>query len=134
MLTPRELGIVQGDWAKIELVAESAATVFYDRLFLIEPNVEHLFQSNFAEQKIKLIRMIGAAVHGLRDPDVLIPIVRKLGRKHFELGVRNEHYAKVGAALLWTLKQALGEAFTVEHEVTWTKVYGILAEEMKASA
>ena len=40
----------------------------------------------------------------------------------------------MGAALLWTLGQGLGEEFTPEVEVAWGETYGTLTAIMKAGA
>ena len=42
-------------------------------------------------------------------------------------GVRDSHYDTVGRALLWTLEQGLGDAFTPDVKAAWTVVYGVLA-------
>jgi hypothetical protein len=44
--------------------------------------------------------------------DGILPAVQALGSRHRGYGVSTEHYAPVGAALLWTLEQGLGAAFT----------------------
>jgi hemoglobin-like flavoprotein len=134
MLTKREIEIVQDDWEKVEQDANRAGTLLYDRLFALDPSLRALFTSDLEQQKSKLVTMIGSTLYGLSDPDVLMPIVRLLGQKHVRLGVKNEDYATVGVSLLWTLKQILGPAFGPENEAAWTKVYGLLAETMKAPA
>jgi hemoglobin-like flavoprotein len=48
--------------------------------------------------------------------------------------VRDEHYATVGAALLWSLKTCLGDTFTEEVEAAWTGAYTLLAGLMQAAA
>jgi hemoglobin-like flavoprotein len=48
--------------------------------------------------------------------------------------VKDVDYDTVGAALLWTLQQGLGPAFTPEVKSAWTTVYGLLASTMKAAA
>jgi hemoglobin-like flavoprotein len=48
--------------------------------------------------------------------------------------VRDEHYATVGAALLWTLEKGLGAEFTPELRDAWTQTYTTLADAMKAAA
>ena len=40
------------------------------------------------------------------------------------------HYTPVGAALLWTLQQGLGEAFTPEVKDAWATAYIILSTTM----
>ena len=49
-------------------------------------------------------------------------------------GVKDEHYEIVGGALLWTLGQGLGDAFTPEVEEAWAEAYGLLATVMKEAA
>jgi len=126
-----DIEIVQRDWRKVERIADTAATLLYDRLFALDPSVRALFKNDLGEQKVKLIRMIGAAIHGLGDPELLMPILRHLGQKHERLGVRDEHYAIVGDALMATLRQGLGDEFGPASEAAWTRVYGVLAQAMK---
>jgi hypothetical protein len=42
----------------------------------------------------------------------VMPAIRQLGRRHAAHGVRPEHYATVGEALIWTLEQGLSADFT----------------------
>lgn len=79
------------------------------------------------EQGHRLMQMIAVAVRGLNDLERLVPAVRVLGQRHVGYGVEASHYGAVGAALLWTLEQGLGDAFTPEARAAWTTVYGILA-------
>ena len=132
MLTARDIEIVRDDWEKVELIAYEAATLLYDRLFALDRSLRLLFPLDLQDQKLKLIRMLGAAIYGLSDPDVLAPILRTLGRKHFELGVRDHDYDTLAQALIWTLRQGLGAAFDAEHEAAWTRVYATLAAHMRA--
>jgi nitric oxide dioxygenase len=45
--------------------------------------------------------------------------------------VRDEHYAKVGDALIWTLEQGLKPSFTREAREAWTALYGTVAATMQ---
>jgi hemoglobin-like flavoprotein len=62
--------------------------------------------------------------------DQIVPAVQALGRRHAGYGVREPHYATVGEALLWTLEQGLGEAFTPAVRNAWATAYGTLASVM----
>lgn len=130
MLSKEEIELVQGDWSKVEPIAEQAATLFYDRLFSIDPELKPLFKSDFAEQKKKLMQTIGVAVKGLNNLGTLVPAVQALGRRHTGYGVKPKDYDTVGAALLWTLRQGLGTGFGPENEAAWGKVYGVLSKTM----
>jgi hemoglobin-like flavoprotein len=45
-------------------------------------------------------------------------------------GVQDAHYALVGGALLKTLEQGLGPAFTPQVKAAWTEVYGVMSSVM----
>ena len=66
--------------------------------------------------------------------DQIVPAVRALGARHVGYGVRAEHYAVVGTALLWTLEQGLGAAFTPAVRDAWAAAYRALAGVMVDAA
>jgi nitric oxide dioxygenase len=76
------------------------------------------------------MQTLTVVVKSLDRLDQLVPAVQALGRRHAGYGVREAHYATVGAALLWTLEQGLGEAFTPAVREAWTTAYGTLASVM----
>ena len=124
--------LVQNSWEKVLPISDTAATLFYGRLFELDPSTRPLFKdTNMAQQRKKLIQVIGTVVNGLNRLDQLIPTVSNLGRRHLAYGVRDEHYSSVGKALIWTLEQGLGADFTPEVRAAWTTVYAVLAETMK---
>lgn len=133
-MTPQQIDLVQSSFAQVKPIAATAAELFYDRLFTLDPKLRGLFRNDMTRQGQMLMSMIGAAVAGLRDLDRLVPVVRQLGARHVAYGVRSEHYATVGAALIWTLQQGLGHAFTPEVADAWTAAYTLLADVMQLGA
>ena len=129
-MTPEKIALVQGSFAKVAPIAETAADIFYDRLFEIAPEVRPLFPEIMTDLKKKLMQMLATAVNGLKDLDAIVPAVQKLGARHEAYGVKEEHYGSVGAALLFTLGKGLGDDFTPEVEEAWTETYGVLAGVM----
>jgi hemoglobin-like flavoprotein len=116
-------------------IQDEAARLFYDRLFEIDPSTRPLFASTgMTEQGKKLMQMINVAVASLERLDAIRSAVKDLGRRHEGYGVREEHYESVGAALLWTLGQGLGEEFTLEVEEAWAETYETLTAIMKDGA
>ena len=135
MLTDRQRTLVRETWAAVVPIAPAAAALFYSRLFELDPSLRRLFrQTDVAEQGKKLMQTLAVAVAGLDRLDTLVPAVEALGRRHVGYGVRDEHYATVGAALLWTLEQGLGEAFTPDVREAWTAAYLLLAGVMTVAA
>lgn len=130
-----EIALVQDSWEKVVPIADTAAKLFYNRLFDIDPSLKELFaQTNMAEQRKKLMQIITVAVRGLQRIDELLPAIEAMGRRHSGYGVKEEHYTTVATALLWTLEQGLGPAFTPEVRSAWVETYTILSAVMQRGA
>jgi hemoglobin-like flavoprotein len=133
-LNASQIHLVQSTFAKVETIAETAAELFYNRLFELDPSVRHMFPENVTEQGRKLMATLKVAVNGLTKLDTIVPVVQQLGARHQALGVHDSHYDTVGAALLWTLEQGLGNEFTAEVNDAWTATYTLVADVMKDAA
>lgn len=133
-MTPRDIDLVQSSFAKVVPIADTAAKLFYGRLFEIAPEVKPLFKGDMAEQGRKLMTTLAVVVNGLRNLEAVLPAAKALAVKHVAYGVKPEHYQPVGEALIWTLEQGLGEAFTPETKNAWLAAYGALSGVMIAEA
>ena len=131
-MTNEQIKLVQDSFSKIAPIADTAAQLFYARLFELDPDLELLFKGNLTEQGRKLMQMLALAVNSLSRMEQLLPVVRSLGTRHVVYGVRDKDYDTVGQALLWTLSKGLGELFTPEVEVAWSDVYTTLASAMQS--
>jgi hemoglobin-like flavoprotein len=133
-MTPQQISLIQTSWSKVVPIQEAAAKLFYDRLFEMDPALKPLFKGDMTEQGRKLMQVLNVVVNSLDRLEGLIPNVQELGRKHVGYGVKSEHYATVGAALLWTLDKGLGPAFTPDTKDAWGTAYGVLAGVMQEAA
>lgn len=129
-----QIQALQQSFKLVEPIAETAAALFYARLFELDPSLRPLFKSDLKSQGKKLMSSIKLVVTGLDNPERIIPAVRSLGKRHTEYGVQPEHYAVVGEALLWTLEKGLGAAYTPEVDAAWTSAYGLLSSLMQEAA
>jgi len=127
----KQIELVQASFEQVKLVADDAAEIFYNRLFDVAPYTRHLFTGDMRKQGAMLMSTLGLAVGSLHEVEKIIPAVQALGRRHAGYGVKFEHFAVVGESLLWTLKQALGPAFTFELKEAWTNAYLMLADVMQ---
>jgi hemoglobin-like flavoprotein len=109
-MTATQIELVEKSFQKVAPIAADAARLFYGRLFELDPSLRPMFRGDIEEQGRKLMQM---------------------RRQHASYGVRDEHYATVAEALLWTLGQGLGEDFTPETREAWTAVYQLLAGAMQ---
>jgi len=134
-MTPTDIDRIRASWAAVEPIADTAAGLFYGRLFELDPAIERLFRrTDMPAQRKVLMQTLTVVVKSLDKLEQLVPAVQALGRRHAGYGVREAHYATVGEALLWTLEQGLGASFTPPVRAAWAEAYGILASVMIAAA
>ncbi len=134
-MTPDQKTLVKDTWSKVVPIADTAASLFYGKLFEIDPSTQPLFKStDMPEQRKKLMQAIGTVVASLDNLAPLIPVLENLGRKHVAYGVADKQYDTVGAALLWTLEQGLGDAWTPPVKDAWIAAYTAVAGVMRGAA
>jgi len=133
-MTPDQKTLVQESFKNVLPIADTAAKLFYQKLFELDPELKPLFKGDMEEQGKKLMKMIATAVNALDRLDELVPVVQDLGVRHVAYGVKDKDYDTVGTALLWTLQQGLDDLYTPEVEESWIAVYGVLSSTMKSAA
>ncbi|MGE0871206.1 MAG: globin domain-containing protein [Kofleriaceae bacterium] len=143
MLTEADKQVIKDSWRLVVPIAETAADLFYKRLFELQPSYKQYFTGDMPSQKRKLLAMLAFIVKSLdwpesawrenvADEDDLFLVVLALGRRHTELyKIPDASYAVVGEALLWTLDYGLGKKFDDAARTAWTKVYTLVSNTMK---
>lgn len=146
MITDSDKEIVKRTWKLVVPIADTAADLFYRRLFELRPEYATLFTGDLATQKKKLVQMLAFIVKSLdwpesawKDPvsaeEDLVFVVLALGRRHTDLyRVPAESYAVVGEALLWTLDYGLGKSFDAAARSAWLHVYQLVSTTMRMGA
>jgi hemoglobin-like flavoprotein len=130
-ILPAQVAELRRSWQLVAPMAEEAAQLFYARLFELDPSLRVLFHAEPAVQRRKLMDALGFIVAQADRPDDLLPMLAALGERHVAYGVRPEHYATVGEALLWTLDQGLGALRTTEARDAWVATYELVATAMR---
>ena len=133
-MTSDQVKLVQQSFAKVAPVSETAAVLFYDRLFEIAPAVRAMFPADMTEQRKKLMGTLAVVVNGLTNLEAVLPAASALAKRHVNYGAKPEHYPVVGGALLWTLEKGLGDGWTPDVAEAWTAAYGTLSGYMISEA
>jgi hemoglobin-like flavoprotein len=133
-MTPEQVNLVRLTFAQALDRKIEVGKLFYDRLFAIAPDTRAMFGNDMEAQARKLMDTLALAIGSLRDTPSLVGMLEALAQRHVTYGVRDEHYAKVGEALLWTLEKSFGAAFTEEARSAWATLYGIVADTMRKTA
>ncbi len=133
-MTPKDIDLVQSSFAKVAPIDDETGLLFYERLFEIAPEVRPLFRGDIDDQGRMFMSMLTVAVNGLTTFDSIEPALRELAIRHAGYGVRPEHYASIGAALIWIMERSLGDDFTDEVRSAWLAVYDALSAVMIEAA
>lgn len=122
-------------WTVIAADPNAFTGRFYDTLFQLAPQTRAAFaHTDLDSQRAKLGAMLGDVVRLLDDPAALFPELAALGRRHVGYGVQPADYDAVGAALLATLEESLGDAFTPRVRESWMEAYRTIAAIMRRAA
>jgi len=133
-MTPQQVHLIRKSFAELARHEHVAALVFYRRLFEIDPSLRPMFKGDIEVQSKKLIDMLAVLIAMLERPLGLELELRAMGGRHAGYGVKDEHYATVGGALLDMLAETLDKEFTPELREAWTALYGAVETTMKAGA
>ena len=133
-MTPEQIEMVRTTFVEVMKIKVQAGRLFYDRLFTIAPETRPLFKGDIDVQGRKLMDTLAHAIGALKNGPALSAMLEGLGQRHAGYGVKDEHYDKVGEALLWTLEKGLGDAFTADVKGAWAALYGAVATTMKKAA
>lgn len=129
MTVPAEL--LSTSLQEVVLRGEAFVATFYERLFFCFPETRALFANTaMFEQRKKLQQSLALIVEHMHHPDLLRDHLHAMGRQHATAGVQPEHYALVGAVLMETFADFLGENWTPAHHEAWTTSYEAVSRLM----
>src|SRR5262245_62385235 len=108
MLDDQQKILLRDSWRMVVPIAETAADLFYKRLFELRPDYRAYFKGDMPAQKRKLVAMLTFIVKAVDWPDSawrdqvdtdqdLFLIVLALGRRHSDLyAIPDDDYDAVG--------------------------------------
>ena len=130
-----QIELLETSFQAIAPHGEAFVTAFYERLFTRFPQTRAFFAStDMKEQHKKLLGALVLVIQNLRKPEVLTNALKGLGERHVHYGVRPEHYPIVGAVLLETFADFLGDDWTPEYHDAWAQAYETVCSIMLEGA
>lgn len=133
-MTPEQVYLIRKSFAELTRHDHVAALVFYRRLFEIDPSLRPMFTGNIEEQATKLTDMLGVLIAMIERPVGLDLELRAMGARHAGYGVKDQHYATVGRALLDMLAEVLDGKYTPAVQEAWETLYAVVEAKMKEGA
>jgi hemoglobin-like flavoprotein len=130
-MTAQQIQLVKQTWKLLrDIDPVLLGDVFYRRLFFQYPRFRSLFKGPMEAQYQKFMDTLTLIVARIDRPDTVMPDIDQLAERHEGYGVKPEHYAPVGEALIWTLKTGLGNYWNPDVEAAWLAAYTMLTQAM----
>lgn len=128
-----DIRIVRRSWHRLAPYVGLLGEVFYGRLLAIAPHLRPLFEATKpGDRSATFADTLATLMSGLEHEAETVSTLEKLGYRHARYGVRPEHYAPVGEALLWTFDAALRDGLTLEERRAWNRTFAFAETCMRA--
>lgn len=131
-VSPEQAQMLRRSFGQLRENLAPASLAFYEDLFDRAPALRSLFRDDIAGQGMKFMTTLGIILDGIEHGAETAGRVAALGAGHRLMGVKAEHFAPMGEALIATLRVELGEDFTPELEVAWRRAYTELSQAIMA--
>jgi len=128
-LLAEEKIILYSSYLKIAAAGPQLTTLFYNRLFEVQPPFRALFKTSMEHQGIKWRMMLNLMLQAVDSPYLLRRSLVEMGRRHIDYGVKAEDYPLFIDCVIWALQQYLDVDFTSEVEAAWHKLFAIVVDE-----
>ena len=131
-MTSEQTALIRDSWPAVAAGADELTANFYKYLFEIDDSAARLFAGvDMSMQRTRLAQALAVVVHGIDDPDRLLPAIAELGKRHTRYGVELRHFDSVGEALIAALAEVLGDNFGPDLRTAWAEAYALIASVMR---
>ena len=114
-----DLELIADNFHLISEKTHNIAAVFYERFFGKHPELEELFTNSSAPQQQMLNETLAAVIDHLEDADWVKSNMEALGLRHQSYEITGEMYDMWIEALVETLQELSGEAWSEHLERVW---------------
>lgn len=129
-MTSREIALIQNSFRQLVHVSDQAGSIFFARLFELDPTFRLLFQGDLRVQSQQMVQTVRYFVTSLDQLPQTLTAMRQAGLNHAE-EIPDAHFQHFCDAMLWTLSRNLGRGFTQEVRDAWAKAFWMLSEAMR---
>lgn len=130
-LNDKQIEILEETFGKLAPQGELLVEKFYGELFTRFPEVKPMFAHlDMKDQQKKLLSSLVLVINNIRKPDVLLPALTEMGKRHEKYGVVEEQYPIVAEVLLGVMAELAGNLWTDEVNQAWTNALNTVAKIM----
>ncbi len=131
LISDTDLDLIRQSFLNARKVREfDKSPVFYENFFRRAPDKKSMFRDDLAGQGMKFMATMQTIIQALGKPSDLDSALGSLAEGHAALGVRRKDFDPMCEALIDTLRDVLGPAFTSEMETAWRRGFSAIGKRM----
>ena len=119
-LTAAQKRLVRESFLKLAPALDLVGQLFYLKLFRLDPAFRARFGTDAKTQGRKFMAAVKLGIIALNHDDGLAPIIKLLGVRYRQMGLKVRDYRTITKALIWTLERSLETKFTPKTKDAWT--------------
>jgi hemoglobin-like flavoprotein len=119
-LTASQKRLIRESFRKLEPALDLVGQLFFLKLYRQAPVLRARFGGTAETQGRKFMAATKLAIISLNHDDGLGPILKLLGVRHRQMGIKLRDYRAMTRALMWTLERSLEKSFTDKTKDAWT--------------
>lgn len=131
LLSQEQKRLIRDSFTRIEPASDLVARLFYMKSVDIDPSIREVLKAPSRAQRRKFMAAMKLAVVSLDRLETLQAVIKLLGVRQRQQGVKSRHYTAFRRAWVWTLEQSLEARFSREAKDAWT---ALLGEMIRAKA
>ena len=120
LLTPAQKRLIRESFLKLTPALDLVGQLFFLKLFRLDPAFRARFGTDAETQGRKFMAAVKLGLISLKHDDGLVPIIKLLGVRYRQMGLKVRDYRTMTKALVWTLERSLETKFTPKTKDAWT--------------
>ena len=132
-LTAAQKRLIRESFLTLAPALDLVGQLFYLKLFRLDPAFRTRFGADPKTQGRKFMAAVKLGIISLNHDDGLAPILKLLGVRYRQMGLKVRDYRTMTKALIWTLERSLEKRFTRQAKDAWTVLLGQVTRILSGS-
>lgn len=119
-LTAAQKRLIRESFLKVAPALDLVGQLFFLKLFRLDPAFRARFGNDPETQGRKFMAAVKLGIIALNHDDGLAPIIKLLGVRQRQAGMKVRDYRTMAKAMIWTLERSLEKKFTAKTKDAWS--------------
>jgi hemoglobin-like flavoprotein len=132
-LTAEQKRLIRESFVRLEPAIDLVGQLFYLKLYRLYPSFRDRFGGDPETLGRKFMAGVKLTIVSLKHEDCLTPIIKLLGLRQRQLGMKVRDYRMMSKAWMWTLERSLDKSLTKQTKDAWTVLLGQITRVLSGS-